>query len=342
MKRDTYKAAIYRGIGSVEVVALPYPQCGDDDVIVKNLLAGVCGSDVSAYKHGGDDNMIWKDHEFGHEMVSEVVEIGKNVKGLKLRDHVFPNLGYALRDMKRMATVGGFSEYIRIPQCEVGFSVVKIDNDIPNKSAVLLEPFLVGTRGVKGLNPGPGKTAIVFGAGIIGMSAAIMLQWYGCSKVMIVDISNSRLQNAKSFGLVTCNPATEELKAKAFAEFGSQRTYFGECCTAQLYVDAIGLSVAVDNFTMLAGRDASLAVVGVHHGPVSINLLPLCFGNWHIHGCGNTPTEIAAADILELMKSGKYDLSSLVSHEYKVEQIAEALVMGGNAKEAQKVCISYV
>lgn len=341
MKTDTYKAAIYRGIGSVEVVDLPYPQCGDDDIIVKNLLAGVCGSDVSAYRHGGDTIMIWKGHEFGHEMVSEVVEIGKNVRGLRLGDHVFPNYGYALRDMKRMATVGGFSEYIRIPQCEVGFSVLKIDNDIPLKSAVLLEPFVIGTRGVKGLNPGPGKTAIVFGAGIIGTSAAIMLAWYGCRKVMIVDISDARLEKAKSFGLVTCNSAREELKAKAFAEFGSQRGFLGECCNADLYVDAIGLSVAVDNFTMLAGRDASLAVIGVHHAPVSINLLPLCFGNWHIHGSGNLPTEVTAGDVLEMMKSGKYDLCSLVSHEYKVEQIAEALVMGGNSKEAQKVCIRY-
>src|SRR5579871_2850425 len=176
MKPNTYKGAIFRGIGSVDVVELPYPRCGDDDVIVRNLLTGVCGSDVSAYKHGGDASMIWKDHEFGHESVSEIVEMGKNVKGLKLGDHVFPNQGKALRDMNRMATVGGFSEYIRIPRCEVGYSVLKIDNDIPLKTAVLVEPFVIGTRAAKSLNPGPDKTAIVFGAGIIGISTAIMLK----------------------------------------------------------------------------------------------------------------------------------------------------------------------
>jgi threonine dehydrogenase-like Zn-dependent dehydrogenase len=215
MKPHTYKAAIYRGIGSVDVVEPPYPQCADDDVIVRNLLTGVCGSDVSAYKHGGDQNMIWKDHEFGHEAVSEVVEIGRNVQGLCLGDHVFANQGKALRDMKRMATVGGFSEYIRIPRCEVGYSVLKIDNDIPIRSAVLVEPFVIGTRAARSLDPGPRKTAIVFGAGIIGMSAAIMLKWYGCPKVMIVDISEYRLENAQRFGLLTCNAAKEDLKARA-------------------------------------------------------------------------------------------------------------------------------
>src|SRR5215831_10481181 len=54
MRPDTYKAAIYRGAGSVEVLDLPYPRCGHDEVIVKNLMTGVCGSDVSAYKRGGD------------------------------------------------------------------------------------------------------------------------------------------------------------------------------------------------------------------------------------------------------------------------------------------------
>jgi 2-desacetyl-2-hydroxyethyl bacteriochlorophyllide A dehydrogenase len=340
-KPATYKAAIFRGAGHVDIVDLPYPQCNDDDVIVKNLLTGVCGSDVSAYRYGGDQNMIWKDHEFGHEAISEIVEIGKNVQGLAVGDHVFVNQGKALRDMRRMATVGGFSEFIRIPQCEAGHSVLKIDNDIPVKTAVLFEPFVIGTRVAQNLNPGPGKNAIVFGAGIIGMSAAIMLKWYGCDKVMIVDISEQRLEKAKNFGLLTCNSATENLKEKACQEFGTSRSFLGERCNAQLYVDAIGLKAAIDNFSMLAGREASLAIVGVHHEPVAIDLTHVCYSNWHISGCGNMPTETALVDILAMMKSGQYDLSSLVTHEYKVEQIKDALVMGGNARDAQKVCISF-
>ena len=341
MKPGTYKAAIFRGIGNVDVIDLPYPQCGDDDAIVRNLLTGVCGSDVSAYRHGGDQNMIWKDHEFGHEALSEVVEIGKNVKGLRIGDHVFANQGKALRDMNRMATVGGFSEYIRIPQCEVGYSVLKIDNDIPIKSAVLFEPFVIGTRAAKSLDPGPNKTAVVFGAGIIGISTAIMLRWYGCPKVMIVDISEFRLANARRFGLVTCNAATEDLKAKAIAEFGAQKGFFGECCNANLYVDAVGLRAALDNFAMLAGREASLAIVGVHHEPVAMDFMKVCYSNWHIGGCGNIPIETAMIDILEMMRSGRYDLSALVTHEYKVDQINDALVMGSNVNAAQKVCISF-
>jgi threonine dehydrogenase-like Zn-dependent dehydrogenase len=341
MASTTYKAAIFRGPGSVDLVDLPYPACGDDDVIVRNVLTGVCGSDVAAYKHGGDDQMIWKDHEFGHEALSEVIEIGKNVSGLELGDHVFPNQGHALRDPKRMATVGGFSEFIRIPQCEVGYSVIKIGNDIPVRSAVLFEPFLVGARAARNLDPAPGKTAIVMGAGIIGICTAVMLQWYGCSKVMVVDISDFRLEKAKNLGLITVNSATEDLKARAFEEFGAQPGFFGERCKVDLYVDAIGMKAAIDTFTMLACREATLGVVGVHHEPVALDLLSLCYSNWKIVGCGGAPIEIAMADILGMMRSGRYDLPSLITHEFKVEQIADALVMGTRANEAQKVCISF-
>jgi len=341
MKPESYRAAIYRGIGKVEVIDLPYPECGDDDVIVRNLMCGVCGSDIHAWNHGGDEHMIWKDHEFGHEALSEVVEIGRNVKGLEIGDHVFPNQGQALRDMNRMATVGGFSEYIRVPQCEVGYSVLRIDNDIPVRTAVMLEPFVIGTRGALSLEPGAGKSAIVFGAGIIGMSAAIMLSWYGCDKVMVVDISDFRLEKARKFGLATCNPAKEDLKERAFAEFGTQPTFFGERCGAGLYLDAIGLPVAIENFAMLAGREARLAVVGVHHEKVPLDLLQVCYGNWHIGGCGNISIEDALPEIEAMMKSGRFDLDCLVTHEFGVEDIAEALDKGGMAGEAQKVCVAF-
>ena len=341
MRPDNYRAAIFRGPSKVDVVSLPYPECGDDDIIIRNLLTGVCGSDVAAFKYGGDDHMIWRDHEFGHESLAEVVEIGKNVTGLALGDHVFPNQGNALRDQSRMATVGGFSEFIRVPQCEVGFSVLKIDNEIPLRSAILFEPFSVGARAALNLNPGPGKTAIVFGAGIIGTCTAIMLQWYGCDKVMVVDIADFRLEKAKALGLLTFNSATGDLKAKAFAEFGTQVGFLGERCGANIYVDAAGVKPAVDDFLALACRDATLAIVGVHHEAIAIDLKYLCYNNWSITGCGNIPTEYALTDILAMMKSLKYDLSSLVTHEYKVDQIEEALIMGNIADKAQKVSISF-
>ena len=341
MSKSTFKGAIYRGVGSVDIADIPYPECGDGDVIVKNLIAGICGAEVSAFYKGGDAQMIWKDSEFGHEMVSEVVEMGKDVKDIAIGDYVFPNMGQAKRDRMRMSTVGAHSEYIHIPQFEINYSAVKVDKGIPLTTSVLLEPFVVGTRAAKNTNPGPGKSAVVIGAGIIGMGAAIMYKWYGCDKVMVVDISDFRLENAKKFGLITCNPQTEDLKAKAIAEFGSSMCYSGEVCGAQLYVDATPTDDFLDYFSLLAGRNSIIAVAGTHRQPLSVDFLKVSYNNWYITGSGNGTYDELAVEVLEMMKSGKFDLSSLVTHQFKHEDIVDAIKQAGKPEEAQKVVVVY-
>jgi 2-desacetyl-2-hydroxyethyl bacteriochlorophyllide A dehydrogenase len=341
MNRQTYKAAIFRGVGNIDVVDLPYPECGDDQVIVRNVLTGICGSDIFAFQKHGPESRIWIDEEFGHESISEVVEIGKDVTGLKIGDRVFVNQDKAFRDARRVSATGGFSNYLCIPQCEVGYSLLLIDNDLPLRAAVLFEPFVIGTRGVKVLKPQPGDCAIVFGAGIIGMTSAIMLDWYGCEKVMVVDFSEYRLENARRLGFTTCNPSREDLKEKAMAEFGSRRGYPAEKCGARLYVDAVGVKAVLENFAMLAPRNGEVSIVGVHKEPAPFDFTQVAFNNWHIHGCGDGATEDLLPDILAMMRSGKYDLAALVTHEFPIDQIEDALKLAGNPDAAQKVCVSF-
>ncbi|WKY43910.1 zinc-binding dehydrogenase [Eubacteriaceae bacterium ES2] len=341
MKANNYKAAIYRGIGNVEVVEMPYPQCDDDDVIVKNLAGGICGSDTLAFSEGGDAHYVWKDHEFGHEMVSEVVEVGKNVTAVKPGDYVWPHLGYAHRDRKRMATVGAFSEYIKVVGYEEGFSAFMLDKSLSLDELVLVEPFIIGTRGALSIVPGPGKTAVVFGAGMIGLSCALMLQYYGCDKVMVVDFIDYRLENAQSFGLLTCNPKTENFKERCITEFGSAMKYGGEGCLASAYVDCVGAQAVIDSFMEVAGPGAQLSVVGVHHQPVTLDFVSVCYNQLKIGGCGTTPAGEAIKDILDMMKSTSHDLSRLISHKFNIDQIEDALKKAGAPTDAQKVVITF-
>lgn len=341
MSNATYKAAIFRGPGKVDVVELPYPECGDDEAIVRNLLTGICGSDIFAFQKHGPTSRIWIDEEFGHEGIAEVVELGAKVTGLQVGDRVFVNTDKAFRDKRRVSAAGAFSQYLRIPQCEVGYSLLPVDNDLPLRSAVLFEPFVIGARGVKVLDPQPGDNAIVFGAGIIGMTSAIMLKWLGCEKVMVVDLSDFRLRNAAKMGFITCNSQTENLQERAFAEFGRSPGYPAEKCGARLYVDAVGVASVVDSFAALAPRNGSLSLVGVHKQPVALDLAQVAFNNWHIHGCGDISTEDLAADILAMMRSGQFDLPSLITHEFPLEQITQALEQACRPEEAQKVCVSF-
>jgi len=341
MKPEQYKAALFRGVGKVDVVQMPYPDCGDDEVIVRNVLTGICGSDIYAFRKHGPESFIWIDEEFGHEAISEVVEVGKDVIGVSLGDRVFVNQEKAFRDPRRMSATGGFSNFLRIPQCEVGYSLLPIDNDLPLRAAVLFEPFVISTRGVNALRPQPADGAIVFGAGIIGITSAIMLDWHGCETVMVCDYSEYRLANARHLGFATCNLETEDLKDKAFATFGSRPGYPDKKCGARLYVDAVGVKSILENFAMLAPRNGEITVIGVHKEPVTLDYTQVAFNNWHIHGCGDGASEELLPEILAVMRSGRYDLASLVTHEFPIDRIEDALTLAGDPDRAQKVCVFF-
>ncbi|MCU1435661.1 MAG: gutB [Pseudarthrobacter sp.] len=78
------RAVIYKGIGEITVEDTSVPEVGPKDVLVKNMRAGICGTDISAYLKGGDGPGIFPGGLLGHEFVSEVVEVGADVEDPKI------------------------------------------------------------------------------------------------------------------------------------------------------------------------------------------------------------------------------------------------------------------
>lgn len=89
------------------------------------------------------------------------------------------------------------------------------------REACLIGPFTVGFRAARCAEPKPGENAIVFGAGTIGIAAAIRLKYFGCKEVMICDHSDFQLDKATHLGFATCNNSREGLKKAAMAVFGT-------------------------------------------------------------------------------------------------------------------------
>jgi len=334
------KAAIYNGIKHIEIREMEMPVCGDNDILVKNLYAAVCGSDVSAYYRGGDANRIFAGYEFGHEMVSEVVKVGKNITDIQVGQLVYPYPLYAKGDSSRAATVGGFSEYVLIPNCELNKSVYLVDKKIPAKVASLIEPFTVGTRSARQSSPKKGENAIVFGAGAIGISAAIALKYFGCDKVMIVDLSDFRLEKCRHLGFETCNTNDENLKEKAMGYFGEAFSLSGPTANVDIYIDAVGAGSVVETFQSMNKIFSRLVVVGVHHQPLQLNLLSLTYSQSAIIGSGGYMPE-DVKDVMTIMASGAYDIESVITHEFKQEALTEAIETAGRADESLKVVIKY-
>lgn len=155
------RAAIYNGRKNILLTELPTPSAGDDDIVVRNIYASICGTDVAVYQHGPNTgHRVTLGGEFGHEMVSEVVEVGKDVKGIHVGDRIYPYPRLAKGDSKRAGTVGGFSEYVLIPNAKLNEQVYDIPDQISSKTACLIEPFTVGWRAARRAEPKKVKTQL--------------------------------------------------------------------------------------------------------------------------------------------------------------------------------------
>ena len=139
------KAGIYLGKEQIELRELPLPEVGDNDVLVQNLYSSVCGTDVAVFTHGPNTgHKVTVGGEFGHETVSRVVKVGKNVTDFAMGERVYPYPRYAKGDTKRAGTIGGFSEYILIPNAKRNHSLYAVDERISDRMASLIEPFTLG------------------------------------------------------------------------------------------------------------------------------------------------------------------------------------------------------
>lgn len=335
------KAAIYKGKEDVEIQELPLPECGDDDVLIQNIYSSICGTDVAVYKYGPETgHRITVGSEFGHETISRVAAVGKNVKEFSVGERVYPYPRYAKNDTKRAGTIGGFSEYILVPQAKKNHSLYEVPETIPDRLACLIEPFTVGCRAARRGQPKAGENAIVFGCGTIGLAAATALKFFGADKVMICDLSDLRLNIAKEMGFAVCNTAKENLKEKAVSYFGEAPSLSGQTMDADIFLDAAGDESILETF-MKDGKIGSRFVsVAVSKSKRSLDLLHLTYAQKSIIGSGGYfPEDVR--DVMTIMQSGRWDLEKMITHEFSIDEIDRAIQTAADSDRALNVTIKF-
>ena len=335
------KAALYQGPGNIEMTTLPDPECTDDGIILENIYASICGTDVAVYKHGtGMGHKINIGGEFGHEVVCRVREVGKNVKNIKVGDRLYPYPRLVTGDKRRAGTIGGFSEYIKAPHAELGVEVYPVDERISDRMASLIEPFTVGLRAARRSFPKTGENAIVFGAGTIGIAAAIALKYFGCDKVMVCDFSDFRLSIIKELGFEICNNGKENIWQKAEEYFGNAFGYKGQTADVDIFIDAAGADSILDDYQDHGKVDSRMVVVAVGTNERNVNLLGMTFGQLAIIGSGGyNPEDVR--DVMDIMAGGKWDIEKIITHEYNWENLPEAIEKASHTDEALNVVIKY-
>ncbi|MDD3205335.1 MAG: zinc-binding dehydrogenase [Lachnospiraceae bacterium] len=335
------KAALYQGKRNIEIVELPTPTAGDNDIVIKNIYSSICGTDVAVYTHGPyQGHRITIGGEFGHETVSRVVEVGKNIRDIYVGDRVYPYPRLAKGDPRRAGTIGGFSEYILVSNAKINEELYAVPEKISDKAASLIEPFTVGCRAARRSEPKPGENAIIFGAGTIGIAAAITLRYFGCNKIMICDYSDFRLKKAKELGFEICNNGKEDLKIKAKEYFGEAVSALGMTCDADIYIDAAGADEIIATYQTMGSVGSRMVVVAVKAGMRPVDVLAMTFGQHAIIGSGGYMPE-DVRDVMDIMESGRWDIESIITHEFSQDRLGEAIEMASDTEQSLNVVIKY-
>jgi len=229
MEKKTMKVAVMNGIGKMGFEERLIPQPKDNEVLVKLEYVGICGSDIHYYETGRIGNYIVEPpFVLGHEPGGVVVEVGKDVKHLKVGDRVALEPGktcghcrfcregkYNLcQDVVFFATPpvdGVFQEYVA-HEADLCF---KLPDNVSTLEGALIEPLAVGFHAANQGGAHAGQTAVVFGAGCIGLVSMMALIAEGVSKVYVVDIMQKRLDKALELGATgVINSQKEDLVAR--------------------------------------------------------------------------------------------------------------------------------
>lgn len=240
--KETMKEVVITGPKQYEIREVSVPKPGDGEVLIQMKAAGVCGSDVHQFL-GENPNAVFP-RVPGHENAGVIVAVGKDVKNIKVGDHVVVDLVVACgecpqckkgrrnvcRTVKARGSAidGGWREYFAVPEHEVYL----LPQDMPFKDAALIEPFAIGghctTRaGIQG-----GESVLVLGSGTIGAVILQTLKLKGC-RVICADINDASLARAKEYGAdAIVNTKTENLKdaVQKFTDGAGVDVIFDSAC----------------------------------------------------------------------------------------------------------------
>ncbi|TPJ19908.1 NAD(P)-dependent alcohol dehydrogenase [Mesorhizobium sp. B2-7-3] len=309
-----------KGELSLREIALPL-DVGPDDVRIAIHTVGVCGSDVHYYTHGAIGSYVVRaPMVLGHEAAGTIVEVGANVRSLKVGDRVcmepgVPNLSSRATklgiynvdpDVTFWATppVHGILAPFAVHPAAFTY---RLPDNVSFAEGAMVEPFAIGMQAASRARIIPGDVAVVVGCGPIGIMIALAALAGGCSKVLISDFSAPKLTIAAQYaGIVPVNIGEQSLVdvvAAATDNWG-----------ADIVFEASGSPKAFADLFDVVRPGGAVVLVGLPVEPVALNVPAAISKEVRIE------TVFRYANIfdraLQLIASGKVDLKPLITGTY--------------------------
>ena len=307
---------------------VPAPVIGRGEVLIKVLRTGICGTDL--HIHLWD---AWAQANvpvpliIGHEFVGQIVELGVDVDDLDVGDLVSGE-GHLVCGRCRNCIAGrrvqcartkgigvnfpgAFAEYIALPATNVWRHLDGIDLDV----AAIFDPF--GNAVHTALTfPVLGEDVLITGAGPIGIMAAIVARHAGARYIVITDVSDYRLELARSVGLTLAVDVSRTRIADAMAQLGMREGF-------DVGLEMSGRSSALQEMLANMAHGGKIAMLGLPNEDFGINWSRLVMNMFTIKGIYGREMFETWYWMSVLVHSG-VDISPVITHRYAAADYEEA------------------
>jgi L-iditol 2-dehydrogenase len=313
------KALLLSQYNQLDIADLPAPVPGEDEILVRVAACGICGSDVHGYD--GTSGRRIPPIVMGHEAAGVVASVGAAVSKFKPGDRVtFDStvycgqcefclqgeinlcnnrqvVGVSCGDYRR---AGAFAEYVVVPQ--------RICYHLPEglefQEAAMLEAVSVALHAVRISEMKGGETALVIGAGMIGLLTLQAAKAAGASKVLIADIDRTRLQTAESIGAdETLLLSGGELVKEILRRTGGKGV--------DLVLEAVGREETIAASISSVRKGGTVTLIGNISPEVKIPLQIVVSRQIRLQGSCASSGEYPQA--MELLASGKIKVKPLIT-----------------------------
>ena len=325
------KASYFLGKGSFEVRQAPELHPGPGEVVIRNMVCGVCGTDVHIFHGEPGSADVNPPVVLGHEYSGEVVEVGEGVTALKPGDHVTvdPNIYcgecvYCRNGKKQLCETmqavgvtrdGGFGEYSLVPAAQA----FKLGDSVLYEAGAMAEPVACCLHGIDLAGIKAGDRVCIVGGGAIGLIMLQLAKLSGASSLVLSEPNEKRRQVALSLGAdAAIDPTAPDARSAYEAALGDG---------ADVVIECVGNNAAVKSAFQLAKKGATIVLFSVPKVDATFDLPLFDVYKKELTIKGSFVNPDTHERAVRLINSGKLDFTSIITHRFNLDQLPEAIAM---------------
>ena len=325
------KASRFLGNKTFAVADLPTPHAGPGELVLRNQVCGVCGTDVHIYHGEPGSADVNPPVVLGHEYSGEVVEVGEGVTGFAVGDHVTvdPNIycghcAYCQNGKKQLCPSmeaigvtrdGGFAQYSLIPASQA----FKLEPTVPWEAAAMAEPLACCLHGIDLAGIQVGDKVCVVGGGAIGLLMVQLAKLSGASQIVLSEPNEKRRQVGLQLGANAAIDPTRPDAQEAFAQVLDGG--------ANVVIECVGNVPAVKSAFQFAGKGATVLLFSVPKVDATFDLPLFDVYKKELTIKGSFVNPDTHARAVALINSGKVDFGPIITHRFTLDQLPEAIAM---------------